>query len=237
MKWNMMGKSKGVLIASMAFIMETFRKKKIVMDKGIVSMVFYIYTTSYVNIKVKKNELLENSSAILLKFVGSVNIIYDYNFFKWWFIQEWKDRVAYKKLLTFLLSPKSTEKFENLQESDLYPIDIKFLMQIFVNDKTPVENLEKVTKLLCILSLNIQDIRKIQTFYEKNRTDQDRRRSIYALKILYSSNNKLNVMRQRKTCDLASKALRESTDMQEKLLAVQLLVKLSSIVMEKKKKK
>jgi len=237
LKWNKMSKSKGVLIASMAFIMETFRKKKIVMDKGIVSMVFYIYTTSFVNIKVKNNELVDNSSAILMKFVGTVNIIIDYNFLKWWFILEWKDRDTYQRLLTFLLSPKSTEEFKNLQESDLYPIDIKFLLQMFLNDKTPVENLEKVTRLLCIVSLNAQDIGKIQTFYEKKRTNQDRRRSIYALKILCASNNnKLSILRQRKTCDLANKTLTQSTDMQEKLLAVQLLVKLTRIVMEKKKK-
>ncbi|CAG9809154.1 unnamed protein product [Chironomus riparius] len=236
LKWSKIKPCKGKMMSTMAFIIESFRENKIVMDKGVASMMFYIYTTNFVNIT--GSALVENSSAILMKFVGIVNIIVDYNFLKWWFIHNSKNRGTYEKLFTYLLSPKSIEEFKNIHENDLFAIDIKFLMKMFVNDKTPVEHLEKVTRLLCRVFLNLHDIGKIQTFYENQRTDQDRRRSIYALKILCASRNKkLSLIRQNKTHDLANKTLETSTDMHERLLAVQLLVKLSKIVVHNKMKK
>lgn len=236
LKWNKMRACKGKMMCMMAFIIENFRENKMVMDRSIASMLFYIYTTNYVNIKIKNNMIVENSSTILMKFVESVNIIVDFDFFKWWFIHNHKNRARYEKLLTFLLSPKSTVEFTNLHVKDLFPIDIKFLMNIFINKKTPVENLEKAARLLCSMSLNLIDIRRIQSFYERQNNDKNRRRAIYALKILCANQNNLNFNRQLKTCEITSKILRESTNMDERLLAVHLLVKLTKIVIKKKRK-
>ena len=233
LKWNKMRACKGKMMSIMAFIIESFRDKKIIMDKGVASMMFYIYTSNFVNIT--GSQLVEKSSATLMRFVGVVNIIVDYNFLKWWFIHNYKDRGTYEKLFTYLLSPKSIEEFRNLHENDLFAIDIKFLLQMFVNDKTPIENLEKVTRLLCRVFLNLKDLGKIQTFYEKQRTDPHRLRSIYALKILCSSRNKkVTLIRQKKMLNLTNKTLKESTDMHERLLAVQLLVNLNEIARIKK---
>ena len=105
---------------------------------------------------------------------------------------------------------------------------------MFLNDKTQIGNHEKITRILCCVSLNIRDIGKLLTFCEKQAAVQDRRRSINALKIVYGSQNKLTPRLQQKICEIASKILEKSTNMEERLLAIQLFVKIGDSGKEQK---
>lgn len=223
LKWNMLTKTKGELLSSMAFIIQVFQTRKISMDVGIISMLFYVYTSNYVYIK--GNELLDKSSLTLMKYVRKTKIIIDFKFYKWWTFFNWRMAHKYKAVLSLLISPTCSEQFYDLTEDDLPAINITFIMAMFTNKKTPVENLEKLTRILCCCRLNLRDYGKLLTFYEKQKSAQDRRISINILNILCSTSTKLNKRLQNKVFDIAQKSLLTFTNLHERLLAIQLLVK------------
>lgn len=227
LKYEIFMKSKGELLSTMAFIIEIFRMRKCPMDKGIVTMLLSIYTSNYVQIYVNDNQLLEKSTATLAKYVGKVNVIIDFHFFKWWMIHNWKQRKVYERLLNFLITPESVEDFQDISIVDLFAFDLKHLVNLFVNEKTPVENLEKITRVIAYFNLNLRDFQRLLTFYEKQRSAADRTRSIYALMILCVNYRELNARFLKKCRALGVKTLDSCTNIRERMLTIQLLVNLS----------
>jgi hypothetical protein len=238
-RWNRNNISKGELLSCMAVILVIGKVEKMDFDKGLFSMLIHLFTSSYVNVSIKGNYLLEDSSCTIMKYIPHLKIVKDINFLKWWHCQnvlnKTKDLRTYESsIIGFINLP--INNLDNLTCNDLSPFNLKLMIDWFFDtNKDNIINKKNLAKLIDKFPLSIREYEKFLRRFQQSLDKTKYVENTDVLSILSSNAVRLNIHLKKRTGKLTLKTLKNpNIELCDRMMKIQLAV---SIMKKKTNKK
>lgn len=236
MRWKNPKFNGNKVLCNVSLILTATRANQASMDPNFFNMLTTLFTFTFRQVAISRNNLIQISSAAILESEHLKNI--DLSYLKWWSVMgKPRSNEVNAAVMKFLLECESWQ-IENLQESDLQVFDRRLLMEKFLDDSTSsIKAHSKLKTVLCNFTsiepeeyqLLLARFKYLQTETAKKKKHQQQQ-LINVIDVMTTTVGSLmNIDLKKKTASALMKILTQQSESQHvKLAAVQIATNLMS---------
>lgn len=170
-------------LATMISVMDI---KKITLNKNFFNMIVVLFTEYYITTDIPKNNIILNSSTILLNSIPSMKFL-NIKFLKWWHGMKPKT-MLFNDLTMSYLYEASNDDLNQLSKGDLFIFKKSLLLKHFMDPKIPSKYHRNVSIVLCHFPLSPNEYTKcLKKFSSLSKSTDKDWRIVDCLSVLSSS--------------------------------------------------
>lgn len=157
--WKKREFNKTEVLSRTSLIIAVTKLQKVELEPIFFNMLTTLYTSSFMNVSIKQNKLLETTSATILTSIANIKTI-DLSFLKWWKVMGKPRDLEFNKVLSKFMMSSDGQQLENMEPESLKIFDSTQLIRSFVDSSTPIIAHTNIAKVLC----NFQSIGSSQDY-------------------------------------------------------------------------
>jgi hypothetical protein len=184
-KWKKLSFNKAGVLINTSIILAVMKTRNETIETTFFNLLTTLFTSTFVDIKIKGNELLATSSKALRRSIQAIGLV-DMNFLKWWKATGTPKRKNFNQVTMKFIAQKKFR--QQLELHDTKFLDKEMILQAFLDPSTKLKtvhmNLKNILCSYADLGKSPYDFKKL---FEKLRAEKKRRRAFDVREVIVAS--------------------------------------------------